>query len=98
MNKHIYFTFHTASLTKWNSDLAHLPGIELADVLIYLNDTCEWGRQRLKGYRQQDGYLLSHDKHISGDISTRSMHAITHFNISLLTMDNFFQIIVSNSS
>ena len=61
------YVIPTDTLTRWNTDLASLPGVELADVLVYLSDTCGWARERLKGFRQQDGYLLSQDKHISGE-------------------------------
>ncbi|XP_070544591.1 uncharacterized protein [Ptychodera flava] len=52
------------AITRWSSDLHSLPAVEIADILIYLLDKCDWTRERLSNYRNDNGFLLFRDGHI----------------------------------
>ena len=54
------------SLVKqWSEDLKEMPDICTGDIMIYLLNTCQWSEDRLKRYKQDNGYKLYQDNHVS---------------------------------
>ena len=51
-------------LVTWKADLRSLPPIACADVFVYLTVECRWTPQRLKQYRNDDGYRMFADHHV----------------------------------
>ena len=51
-------------IQEWNKDLRSLPDIEYCDILIYLLQYCKWPEQRLKNYKNDNGYRLFQANHI----------------------------------
>ena len=46
-------------------NLKDLPPTSLTDLLIYLRVRCKWGDDRLRNYKQDDGYKMHLDCHIT---------------------------------
>ncbi|XP_070557660.1 uncharacterized protein [Ptychodera flava] len=53
------------TITEWDSNLRSLPPIVIADVMIYLWDTCQWTRDRMAKYRKDSGHRLFVNGHIT---------------------------------
>lgn len=56
----------TISVDKWKTDLKTLPSLEMGDIMVYLLGNCGWLNERLKQYKQDNGYLLYQCNHVSG--------------------------------
>ncbi|KAK3098896.1 hypothetical protein FSP39_024075 [Pinctada imbricata] len=51
-------------IVDWYKNLSTLPNIEHYDVLIYLLHYCKWPEQRLKNFKNDNGYRLFLANHI----------------------------------
>ena len=51
-------------IVDWYKNLSTLPNIEHYDVLIYLLHNCKWPEQRLKNFKNDNGYRLFLANHI----------------------------------
>ena len=59
-------------VNKWFKNLRDLPNIEPCDVMIYLMKMCGWEEERLKHYKNDNGYKL----HLANLVSNVEMAAI----------------------
>ncbi len=48
----------------WTHDLRSLPSLVIGDVFVYLTTNCDWTRERLKQFKQDDGFKMYLDKHV----------------------------------
>ncbi|CAG2213731.1 unnamed protein product [Mytilus edulis] len=45
----------------WTIDIRGMPSVKTGDVMIYLRSTCQWSDDRLRNYKQENGFLQSVD-------------------------------------
>lgn len=60
-------------VTGWSACLSELPDIDYCDILIYLMRWCMWGENRLKSYRNDNGYRLFVANHIDNVVISDSL-------------------------
>ena len=49
----------------WNEHLKEIPDITMGDVMVYMLSTCQWSEDRLRSFKQDNGYKLFQNNHIS---------------------------------
>ncbi|CAC5415858.1 unnamed protein product [Mytilus coruscus] len=52
------------SISDWNNNLITLPTVEMGDIFVYLMTTCMWSNDRLKSYKNDNGYQLYMQRHV----------------------------------
>ncbi|CAG2254832.1 unnamed protein product [Mytilus edulis] len=60
-----HYVIDVSEVTDWTVDLRRVPSVETGDIIIYLFSTCQWSDDRLRDYKQHNGYKLYMCKHIS---------------------------------
>uniref|UniRef100_K1QDT8 Uncharacterized protein n=1 Tax=Magallana gigas TaxID=29159 RepID=K1QDT8_MAGGI len=62
------------AVTEWSKDLASVPDFESCDVLVYLMRWCGWTHERLRLYKQDNGYRLHMACHIDDVKAAYHLH------------------------
>ncbi|CAG2212330.1 unnamed protein product [Mytilus edulis] len=60
-----HYVIDVTEVKDWTADLRGVPSVETGDIMIYLLSTCQWSDDRLRDYKQDNGYKLFMCNHIS---------------------------------
>ncbi|CAG2212861.1 unnamed protein product [Mytilus edulis] len=60
-----HYVIDVSEVKDWTVDLRGVPSVETGDIMIYLLSTCQWSDDRLRDYKQDNGYKLYISNHIS---------------------------------
>ncbi|CAG2220106.1 unnamed protein product [Mytilus edulis] len=60
-----HYVIDVSEVKDWTVDLRGVPSVETGDIMIYLLSTCQWSDDRLRDYKQDNGYKLYMCNHIS---------------------------------
>ncbi|CAG2212997.1 unnamed protein product [Mytilus edulis] len=56
-----YTDLYVSEVKDWTVDLRGVPSVETGDIMIYLPSTCQWSDDRLRDYKQDNGYKFQRD-------------------------------------
>ncbi len=59
-------------------DLRGLPSLVIGDVFVYLTTNCDWTRERLKKFKQDDGFRMYLDKYVE-DMEVAKMNDVLNY-------------------